>query len=121
MVYRINLCRKDLTLHHCVVSSTSVGRARVINWKSVCIVLCCCFRYVEKYTKERVSRTVLIFCFHLMKLLPYHTDYFEKFIVNMVLRKIPVNDGFGVSKMVTSTEDKKNYKKQGKPPKISKM
>ena len=42
LVQQSSLCHKDLTLCHFVVSSTSVRRARVINWKSVC------WRLVEK-------------------------------------------------------------------------
>ena len=52
MVHQSSLCYKDLTLHHFVVSSTSVRRAQVINWKSVCIVLCC-VKYVEIYPEQR--------------------------------------------------------------------
>ena len=48
MVHQSSLCYKDLTLRHFVVSSTSVRRARVMNWKSVCIVLCCA-QYLEIY------------------------------------------------------------------------
>ena len=36
-------------------------------------------------------------------------------MVNMLHRKIRVNDGFGISKVVTSTQDKKEYKEHGKP------
>ena len=42
MVHKSSLCYEDLTLRHFVVTSTSVKRAQVINWKSVRIVLCCC-------------------------------------------------------------------------------
>ena len=35
------------------VVSSSVRRARVINWKSVCSVLCCFVQYVEIYTEQR--------------------------------------------------------------------
>ena len=41
----------------------------------------------------------------------HHTDYFEKLMVNMPHRTIRVNDGFGVSKVVTSTQDKKEDEK----------
>ena len=34
-------------------------------------------------------------------------------MVNMLHRKIRVNDGFEVSKVVTSTQDKKNDKEHG--------
>ena len=54
MVQRSGLCYKDLTLHYFVVSSTSVWCARVINWKSLWIVLCCSVQYVEIYTERRV-------------------------------------------------------------------
>ena len=53
MVHQSSLCYKDLTLRNFVVSSTIVRRARVINWKSVCIVLCCYVRHVKIYTKRR--------------------------------------------------------------------
>ena len=53
MVHQSSLCYKDLTLRHFVVSSTSVRCARVINRKSVCIMLCYCIQYVEIYTEER--------------------------------------------------------------------
>ena len=42
-------------------------------------------------------------------------------MMNMLYRKIRVNDGFGVSKVVTSTHDKKEDKEHGKLPKNSKM
>ena len=54
---------KNLTLHHFVVSSTNVRRARVINWKSVCIVLCCCVEYVEIYTENRAFADSINFLF----------------------------------------------------------
>ena len=38
-------------------------------------------------------------------------------MVNMIHRKIRVNDGFGVSKVPISTQDKKEDKEHGKPPK----
>ena len=37
----------------------------------------------------------------------------------MLHRKIRVKDGFGVSKVVTSTQNKKEDKEHGKPPKKS--
>ena len=40
-------------------------------------------------------------------------------MVNMLHRKIHVNDGFGVSKVMTSTHDKKEDKKRGKLQKIA--
>ena len=51
---RSSLWCKDLTLRHFVVSSTSVRRAREINWKSFCVVLCCCVQYAEIYTELRI-------------------------------------------------------------------
>ena len=42
-------------------------------------------------------------------------------MVNMLQRKTRMNDGFGISKVVTSTHDKKEDKKHGKLPKNSKM
>ena len=74
-------------------------------------------RFIVSSTNVRLvhnkdhSRIALTFCFHLKKLLLNHADYFEKLMMNMVQRKIRVNDGFGISKMVTSTQDKKE---QGK-------
>ena len=52
MVHQSSLCYKDLTPRHFVVTSTNVRRARVINWKSVCTVLCCCVQCVENYTEQ---------------------------------------------------------------------
>ena len=46
-----------------------------------------------------------------------HIDYFEKLMVNIIHRKIRVNDGFGVSKVVTSIQDKKEDNEYGKPTK----
>ena len=45
------------------MSSTRVGRARVTNWKSVCVVLCCCTQYVEIYTEERAFEDSINFLF----------------------------------------------------------
>ena len=42
------------------------------------------------------------------------TDYFEKFMVNMLNRKIPVNDGFDVSNLVISRLQTKNMAKRQK-------
>ena len=53
MVHQSSLCYEDLIVRHFVVSSTSVRRARVINWKSVCVVLCYCVQYVEIYIEQR--------------------------------------------------------------------
>ena len=39
-------------------------------------------------------------------------------MVNVLCRKIRVNDGFDVSKVVTSTQEKREDKEHGKPPKI---
>ena len=52
MVHQSSLRYKDLTLRHSVVSSTSVRRVRVMNWKSVCMALCCYVQYVEIYIKQ---------------------------------------------------------------------
>ena len=62
MVHQSSLCYNDLTLHHFVVSSTSVEHLRVSNWKSMCMVLCCCVQYVEIYTEQRIFADS-IFCF----------------------------------------------------------
>ena len=50
-----------------------------------------------------------------------HADSFETLMENMPKRKIRVNDGFGVSKVMISTQYKKEDKEIGKPPKYSKM
>ena len=68
MAQQSSLCYKDLTLRHFIVSQTSVRRARVINWKSVCTMLCGCVQYVEIYTKRRASANRIDFCFHLKKI-----------------------------------------------------
>ena len=47
--------------------------------------------------------------------MPNDIDYFEKLMVNRLHRKIRVNDGFGVLKVVTSTQDKKQDKESEKP------
>ena len=74
MVHQSSLCYKDLTVRHFVVSSTSVRRARVINWISACIVLCCCVFNMSKFIpNEKQSRAAMIFCFQLKK-----SDYLEK-------------------------------------------
>ena len=63
-------------------------------------------------------RRALIFVFIRRKVLLDHTDYFEKLMVNVFHREIHVNDGFGVSEVVTSTQDNKKDNDHGKPPKI---
>ena len=65
MVHQSSSCYKDLTPRHFVVSSTSVRCARVINWKSVSIVLCCCVQYVEIYTEQRAFADSINFFFSL--------------------------------------------------------
>jgi len=61
------------------------------------------------------SRTALIFLFSFEeKLLLNYTDCFEKLIVNMLHRKIHVNDSFGVSKveiLMLQTRNTENYQK----------
>ena len=42
-------------------------------------------------------------------------------MVNMFHRKIRVNDGFGIAKVVTSTQDKREDKEHGKSPKIRRL
>ena len=66
------------------------------------------------------SRTVLISCFQLKKTAPDSYRLLEKLML-MFNRKIRVNDGFGVSKVVISTHDKKKDKEHGKRPKNPKM
>ena len=70
MVHRSSLCYKDLTLRYFVVSSTSVGRARVINLKNVCVVLRCCVQYVEMYTEQRAFENGTNFLFSFEKTVP---------------------------------------------------
>ena len=57
-----SFCYKDLIIRYFLVSSTSVRRARVIKWKSVCIVLCC-VQYVEIYTEQRTFAESINFLF----------------------------------------------------------
>ena len=47
-----------------------------------------------------------------------HTDYFGKLMLNMFHRKIRVNDGFGVSQVVTSKQNDKKGKENEKSQKI---
>ena len=93
MGHQRSFCYKDLTLRHFVVSSISVRRARVINWKSV-------FNMLKFILNKEYSRTTLIFCLLWRILLLNHTDYFKKLTMNMLHRKIRVNGGFGFSKVV---------------------
>ena len=89
MVHPSSLCCKDLALRHFVVYSTSVRHARVINRKRVCVVLCCCVQCVEIYIKQRpFVGSINFFVFIWRKLLPNHTDYPEKLMVNMLHRKM---------------------------------
>ena len=67
MVHQSSLCYEDLTQCRFVVSSTSVRRARVINWKSECIVCVFAF-YMSKFIPHKEHpRSALIFCFHFKK------------------------------------------------------
>ena len=52
------------------------------------------------------------FAFICRKLLLNHTDYFEK--LNMLHRKIRVNDSFDVSKVGNSIQNKKEHREHGK-------
>ena len=54
MAHGSSLCRKDLTPRHFVVSSTSVKRAGVINWKRECAVLCFSFDMQNLYRTKRI-------------------------------------------------------------------
>ena len=65
MAHQGSLRYKDKTIYHFVVSSTSVGRARVINWKSVSIVGCYCVQRIEIYTQQKAFADDFNFCFHL--------------------------------------------------------
>ena len=62
MVHQSILCYKDLPPRHFLVLSTTGRRTRVMNWKSVCIVLC---SIVEIYTEQRafVNRINFLFSF----------------------------------------------------------
>ena len=102
MAHRSSLCYEDLTLRRFVVSST-----RVVNWKIVCIVLCCCVQYVEIYAEQRAFADGIIFLFSFEENMLNYSDYFERFMVNMLQHKLRLNDDFDVSKVVTSTQDKK--------------
>ena len=60
------------------------------------------------------SLSVLIFCIHLKKTAPKLYQLFGKLMVNILYRKIRVNDDIGVSKVVTSrlqTRNKENHQK----------
>ena len=63
MVHQRAVCA--IKIWHCAffVSSTSVRRARVINWKSVCIVWCSCVQYIEIYTEQRAFADGINFLF----------------------------------------------------------
>ena len=77
---------------------------------------------VSKITSNKEhSQTASILVFIRRKLLSNQTDYFEELMVNMVHSKTRVNDGFGVSKVMTSTRGKEEDNEHGKPPKNSKM
>ena len=68
------------------------------------------------YRTKSIHGRRLFFVVVRRKLLSNHTDYFENLVVNMLHRKIRVYDGFGDSKTVTSTQDKKEDKEHAKPP-----
>ena len=72
----------------------------MINWKRVCSVVFSVSKFIPN---EEYSWIALISCFHLKKTV----SYFEKLMMNMLRCKIRVNDGFGISKVVTSTQDEK--------------
>ena len=114
-MHQSSLRHKDLTLRHFVVSSTSVRRTHVIKLEMcvhIVVLLCSMCRNLYR------TRTALISCFNLKKkLLLNHTYYFEELVVNMLHHKTHVNDGFGVTKVVTSIQNKKEDKEHGKPSK----
>ena len=75
------------------------------------VLLCSICRnlYRTKSIREQHSFLGVIW----RKLLIIHTDYFEKLMVNMLHRKICVNNGLGVSKVLTlkfQTRNTENYK-----------
>ena len=47
----------------CCVNNKSIRWARVMNWKSVCVVLCCCVQCVEIYTEQRAFAESMNFLF----------------------------------------------------------
>ena len=104
MVHQCSLCRKGLTLRHFVVPSTSVERARVINWKSVCTALCCCVQCVEIYTKQRAFEDGINFLFSFEEncCCIILTTSRSLWWTCSIARKIRANDDFGVSKVVTT-------------------
>ena len=79
------------------------------------VLLCSIWRYL--YRTKSISWRHSFFVFIWRKLLLNRTDYFEELMVNMPHRKIRVNNCFGVSKVLTSIQDKKEDQKQRKPPK----
>ena len=84
------------------------------------VLLCLICRNLHQTKSIRRQHSFFVFTWR--KLLLNRTDYVDKFMVNVLQRKISVNDGFGVSKVVTSTkQDKKEDKEHGKSPKNSKM
>ena len=97
-----------ILLHHQQVSDV----LRMKNWKSVYIVLCSiCWNL---YRTKSIGGHHWLFVFNWRKLLPNHTDYFEKFMVHMLHRKMRVNDSFDVSKGETlrlHTRNMENCKK----------
>ena len=70
MVCQGSFCYKGLTLRHFVVSSISVKRARMINWKSC--VKCCVVVFITSKFISNIEHlwTALTFCFHLKKTAP---------------------------------------------------
>ena len=71
MVHQSSLCYKDSTLRHFIVSSTSVRCAWVINWKSICIALCCCVQFVEIFTEQRSFADCINFLFSIDESFPF--------------------------------------------------
>ena len=63
VAHQSSLCFKDMG----TVPSTTIRPARVINWKSVCIVLCCCVQYFEIYTEHWTFADSVKFLFRLKK------------------------------------------------------
>ena len=106
----------DLTLRHFVMSSTSVRHARVINWKSVCIVYVV-FNMSKFIPNKEHLWTALVVCVHLTKTAAKSYRLLREAYDEHVHRKILANDGFSISKVLTLTQDKNEDKEHGKPSK----
>ena len=102
-------------------------------WRFDTAPLCCVINKCQLRTNDKLEKCVhgvgllysicgkstrgrhKSFVFIWKKLLPNHTDYFEKLMVNVLHRRIRVYSGIGVSKVMTLTRDKKEDEEHGKP------